>query len=307
MEERIIDDEYGRGIRLKKTADGYVDATDELADGQTQDAVNEGEQTAADEIMFEFPDMQEDDEDLVGLSPEEALALRKKKEEEAAALLKLYRQTCAEGYDLLQSGSFKAAELKFEKALGLDGEAKEASVGYWRAKTNNFENPDVLADEYAEAGFENLEYDLGYGAVDEIKKQYKQVFEARLSQIEEEEKPLVTDLEEKQSARRVILKKRLKKRLIWFCAALLPTLAFLALGIYFASQILSTPDGRYVPPTVVFAGLFGVALVFFGVTINKLLNTLRIIRANEKLSSTEDGQRLEYLRDLKDIYTQLLD
>ena len=25
MEERIIDDEYGRGIRLKKTKDGYVD------------------------------------------------------------------------------------------------------------------------------------------------------------------------------------------------------------------------------------------------------------------------------------------
>ena len=32
MEERIIDDEYARGIRLKKTKDGYIDATDELAE-----------------------------------------------------------------------------------------------------------------------------------------------------------------------------------------------------------------------------------------------------------------------------------
>ena len=32
MEERIIDDEYARGIRLKKTKDGYVDVTDELAE-----------------------------------------------------------------------------------------------------------------------------------------------------------------------------------------------------------------------------------------------------------------------------------
>ena len=32
MEEIIIDDEYGRGIRLKKTKDGYVDVTDELAE-----------------------------------------------------------------------------------------------------------------------------------------------------------------------------------------------------------------------------------------------------------------------------------
>jgi len=303
MEERIIDDEYGRGIRLKKTADGYVDATDELA----EEGLDEGVASATDEIMFEFPDMDEDDEDLVGLSPEEALALRKKKEEEAAALLKLYQQTCAEGYELLQAGSFKAAELKFEKALGLDGEAKEASIGYWRAKTNDFENPDVLADEYVESGFENLEFDLGYGAVDEIKGQYKDVFSARLAQIEEEEKPLVADLEEKQSARRVILKERLKKSVVWFSVALLPTLAFLILGIYFGSQILSTPDGRYVPPTIVFSALFGLALIFFGVTINKLLNTFRIIRANERLSSTEDGQRLEYLRDLKEIYSRLLD
>ena len=32
MEERIIADEYGRGIRLKKTKDGYVDVTDEFAE-----------------------------------------------------------------------------------------------------------------------------------------------------------------------------------------------------------------------------------------------------------------------------------
>ena len=32
MEERIIDDEYARGIRLKKTKDGYVDVTDELSE-----------------------------------------------------------------------------------------------------------------------------------------------------------------------------------------------------------------------------------------------------------------------------------
>ena len=28
MEERMIDDEYGRGIKLKKTEEGYVDVTD---------------------------------------------------------------------------------------------------------------------------------------------------------------------------------------------------------------------------------------------------------------------------------------
>ena len=87
MEERMIDDEYGRGIRLKKTQDGYVDVTDELAeDGE---AFEDGE--SAEEIAFEFPMLDEDDEDLVGLSPEEAIALRKKKEEEADIRPMIYK------------------------------------------------------------------------------------------------------------------------------------------------------------------------------------------------------------------------
>ena len=51
MEERIIDDEYGRGIRLKKTKDGFVDVTDELA-------AEQGEEEQADEVSFEFPMME---------------------------------------------------------------------------------------------------------------------------------------------------------------------------------------------------------------------------------------------------------
>ena len=122
MEERIIDDEYARGIRLKKTKDGYVDVTDELAEeerkaakdeaaedsgelretpeedaeaaGETEEAlIVEGlektleslsEEEGTEEVTFEFPELEEDDEDLVNLTPEEAIALRKKKEAEEA-------------------------------------------------------------------------------------------------------------------------------------------------------------------------------------------------------------------------------
>ena len=94
MEERIIDDEYARGIRLKKTKDGYIDATDELAEekkaktgdetkneltDEIEDEIEneiDGEETeaeAADEVLFEFPE--EDDEELAALSAEDAAAL----------------------------------------------------------------------------------------------------------------------------------------------------------------------------------------------------------------------------------------
>ena len=199
MEERIIDDEYARGIRLKKTKDGYVDVTDELAEeerkaakdeatedsgelcetpeedaeaaGETEEAlIVEGlektleslsEEEGTEEVTFEFPELEEDDEDLVNLTPEEAIALRKKKEAEEAQRKADYKRLCEEGEELLVSGSFKAAELKFEKALNLAEDASEAAVGYWRSKTSDFSDPDALMEDYLETGFESLENDIG--------------------------------------------------------------------------------------------------------------------------------------------------
>ena len=106
MEERIIDDEYGRGIRLKKTKDGYVDATDEQLEDEEVDEVEE--------MQFAFPmlDGEEDDEDLATLSPEEALKLRQEKMEREKARKAEYERLCAEGFALLETESFRSAELK---------------------------------------------------------------------------------------------------------------------------------------------------------------------------------------------------
>ena len=41
MEERMIDEEYGRGVRLRKTKDGFVDVTDELATDEESAAEQE--------------------------------------------------------------------------------------------------------------------------------------------------------------------------------------------------------------------------------------------------------------------------
>lgn len=304
MEERIIDDEYGRGVRLKKTKDGYVDVTDELADETV--TAEEGEE--GDEIAFAFPMMNadEDDEDLVGLSPEEAAALMKQKEEEAAKRKAEYQRFCKEGDELLQTGSFKTAELKFEKALLLDDEATEASVGYWRSKTENFAKPDVLMDEYVDAGIENLEYDLGYEAVEIIKREYQDVFKTQYSALCEAEAPLAEEVESKQARRREILSSRLKKSGIAFGVCSVLGLALLALTIAFGLQIPTTRENVHLIPTIIFGVGFFVVLIAFVVATNKFLNDLRMRAANEKLSSTEAGQRLEEIREYKELYACFL-
>lgn len=291
MEERIIDDDIKKNLRLKKTDDGYEEVDDDALDG---------------EVMFEVTDLEEDDEELAGLSPEEAIEYRKRKAEEAAQRQAEYERLCKEGAELLETGSFKAAELKYEKALDLDKEAKDASVGYWRAKTADFTEPDALVEEYYEAGYENLEYDLGYDAVLEIKEKFKPVFERRMDELTGEETALNETFVEKQAERREILNARAKKAWLWFGVTFAPTFITLILAIVFGTKILSTPDGRYIAPTAVFAGVFVVVFIVFGVMTNKLLNVMRIRRANEKLSSTEDGRELLRIRAYKEIYDYLL-
>jgi len=300
MEERIIDDEYGRGIRLKKTEDGYVDVTDELAEKPEE----EGE-----EMAFEFPVLEtdEDDEDLVGLSPEEALELRRKKAEAAQRLFEEYTQVCKEGERLLEEKNFAAAEAEFEKALLLDGLATAASVGYWRAKTEDFTNPDVLVGEYADASIESLEYDLGVEAVEQIKKQYKNELQTRYDELAQEEKPLLEKVQAAQERRRGLLSQRLKKRTLFFFAIALPMIAALVLTAVFALRIFTLDGEKFILWTIVLGCVSFLFFVAFIVATNKLLNALRMKRANEILGKTEDGAKLVEIQDYMTIYACLLD
>ena len=304
MEERIIDDEYGRGVRLRKTKDGYVDVTDELTDGETPDAEEAGE-----EITFEFPTLgnyDQDDEDLVDLSPEEAERVRKEKAEAAARRQAEYERLCQQGEKMLESGSYHAAELEYEKALQLDDVATAASVGYWRAKTADFTDPDVLASEYVDAGIESLEYDLGYEAVDIIKQNYRSAFEKRIQELTEEETPLAQKVEEKQDARREILSARKLRWGIGFILCTIPTLALIIATVVVGLKNFGAPDTRYLIPTIVLGVVAVGFFVAFMIVTNRFINAGRMYRKNERLSSTEDGLRLLEIRDYKDLYEALL-
>lgn len=297
MDERIIDDELNKAVRLKKTKDGYV-SEDELTEEQALEAQD------AEEVTFDFPtfELEEGEEDFIGLPPEEVEALRKQREEEAAIKRAEYERVCAEGEAFLTQGDFAQAETTFEKALSLDDEATEASVGYWQAKTENFENPEVLLDEYVEAGTQSLEYDLGYKAVEIIKEKYRPVFESRLAALAEEEKPLAAEVEEKQKSRRAYIKGRVKNAGIFFGVAAAVLFALGIVTLIIGMKNFTTPDATYILPTILLGVATLAAFVVFGVSVNKFLNALRIHRANEKLDSTESGARLLEIRVYKELY-----
>ena len=305
MEERMIDEEYGRGVRLKRTKDGFVDVTDELCTDE-ENAEQDGE-----EIVFQFPDeepvFEGEGEEYAELSPEEAAALKKKKEEEAAARLAKYQALCQEGDTQLAEGKFEEAENTFAKALDYDDEATAASVGYWRAKTENFAEPDVLIDEYVEAGIQTLEFDLGYEAAAIIKKEYREVFEKKVQELTAEEEPLAEKVYAVQERRREKVHFRMKKSGIAMGISALPTLCCLILAIVFGLKIVSTPENTFVLPTIILGVAFVVCFVIFGTFANKFINDCRMNAKNEDLSETDDGARLLEIQEYKELYLALLE
>lgn len=305
MQERIIDDEYGRGVRLKKTKDGFVDVTDELTEGETPD-MEDGE-----EISFAFPTLEgydetQDNEDIVDLSPEEAERFLRERAEALERRRADYERICEQGKKLLDSKSYHSAELEYEKALQLDEEATEASVGYWRAKTADFTDPDVLIAEYVDAGIESLEYDLGYAAAEIVKRDYRAAFEKRVTELTAEEEPLRKKVEEKQEARREVLASRKLRWGVAFALSLLPVLGMLIATLVVGFKNFSTRESNYIVPTIILAGVTVVLFIAFIVVANKYINAGRMYRLNEKISSTADGERLLEICEYKELYEALL-
>jgi hypothetical protein len=139
-----------------------------------------------------------------------------------------------------------------------------------------------------------------------IRKEYKLVFENKMNELKAEEKPLAQEVESKQTERREILSARLKKAMAYFISVALPTIALFILTIVIGLKNVTTREDTFVLPTILLGCGFVLFFVAFMVVANKLFNVLRMRRANEKLSSTQDGARLLRLREYKELCESLL-
>lgn len=301
MEERIIDDEFGRGVRLKKTKDGYVDVTDQA----TIDAEDDYE---GDEVEFSFPVFDVDDEELVGLTPEEAMALQKRREEEAQARKEAYQALCLEGNTALEKEDFIGAQEIFSKAVAIDiaDEPMEANLGLWCAKTENFKNPDVLAEAFAEEGFEEMEYALGYKTTDALREKYKSQFANAKKGWEDKEAELSVAVEKLNAERCEYLKPQIKTKTIGFILSVIPMLVLLITTIVLGFKNFSVRGNSFIVPTAICAGVFLVSVFICVFFANKFINVMRLYSAGKKLYSSDEGQELIQVRAYIGFYDALL-
>ncbi len=278
MEERILDEDENRGIRIKRTKDGETDALE-----GTEGEIGE------EEVAFEFPE--EYDESLAGMSQaqvEDELARREKARQEA---LENCRKLIDEGNALLAEENFSEAEEKFAQASVFDVDSDEAADGLFRAATKNFTDTERL---YTDARAEDLE---------RLESGKKLVAEKLGGKLREEQRAY---REEADSLRPIVLENRAKRReafaanrkhyIIWTCVFIFFAAAFAIATAIAADNILRVKDSTVpLALTIVFGVITFLAVAALAVFFAKLAGANKLCRMNERPDATQDGERLLYL------------
>ena len=297
MEERIIDDEEGRLIKIKRTKKG-VDVVEDAIEEKNENALpveplSQSDEEALQEqevadFLVEFQDDEDYDENLVGLTPsqiKEELERRERAQREA-------KENCeklvASGKELLKEEKFDEAAEELSAAILYDNNNEEAHILLWQARTKNYTDDEAY---YDEDNAEELTR-APQTAREEILSHDGERLKAERLRLQEEIKPLKEKVFGVQRERREPLtanKNYYRLRLLILLG--LMVVFGIAAGVsgYFTVRTLSIAP-------VVLAAVFGAGafacLVAALVYTRFYLEAVRLYRINEDTYSTEEGRQL---------------
>ena len=295
MEERLIDKEDERLIRIKKKGD-EVDAEDATAE--------ESGEGSEEEILVTLPeDDEEYDEDLVGLTPSELAREKARREKAQAEARAECEKLAAAAEEELNAGAFENAESLFAQAYCYGFADEKISAGLWTARTKNFTETEPFYKE------ENAEE---FSAMDDAsKKLVREKMGERLqeerAELQKEEEELAPRVLEKQEERRQAFAGNRRYYAVRLLICLGVLAAFLIAVAVSASYIVRTLSSTPIILTGVFGGLALFTFVAVVVLLLKFAGANRLCRTNGRLSSTEDGARLEEIRGKLECLGMILD
>lgn len=296
MERRVLEEDELRTIKVKRNADGGIeDVIDPLAEGIKEE----------DELVIEIeePESDEYDEDLVGLTPEQMKAEILRREQAEKEARKKHDELLGEGQARLNEEDFEGAVPFFVQALLYDGESKEAKRGLWQARTRNFTDDKPFYEE--ETALEAAQSDGETKAY--LRAQVGERLSADRAKLEEEAAPLRERVSEGQKKRRGAFQANRKYYLLRFSVFAIAAVLFLIGGGISASFLVRTTGSAPLICLICFAVLAVAAAIVALLFSRKLVVASRLCRANEKLSSTEEGATLELLERKLDCLKLVLD
>lgn len=283
MEERIIDKDELRKVRVTRT-DGALDVVD---DTLPEAAPEEGEAELGAEYAVEF-EGESYDEDLVGLTPSQYREEIERRARAAQEAHEACEALCAEGDGLLAAGNWQAAEEKFEEAMSREPQSERAEAGLWSARTQAYASDEVF---YTERGAREFAA-AGDGVRAKAMEAFGEQLRAAQGELRAEADELRKTVEAGQAERRAPFRANFCYYRLRLCIALAVFALFLVgIGVS-ASYILRVQSATPVILTGTFGALAFAAFVAVVLFSRKTLVAARLVRENEKLSSTEEGARL---------------
>ena len=300
MEERIIDDEDARLVKIKRTKNGddVVEDTGAEAEAAPSDETADGS-----DYTVEFADDEDYDEDLVGLTPtqlKEELERRERMKQEA-------RDACdeciARGEALLREEDFAGAEEEFASAVSFLADDESAHRLLWMARTKNHTDTETYYDSdhaYELQSAPQAVRDEVLARDGEKLRSERESLLAEIGQLETQVKP-------KRAERRDPLLANKNYYRVRLCVLLLCVVCFAIASGISAYYTVRTTSIAPIITCAVFGGGAVISLIFTVFYTRFLLVALRLYLANENLSSTEDGRTLLALKKREACLALILD
>ena len=283
-EERLIDTDLDKDKKYKITLN---------ADGE-EELVVEGDgdegQTEVDEVMFAVEDATEDDEDAVGLTPEQLAEKRAREEKE--------RKARAEKVEsLLKKAKSECLLYRYATALehiadveALDDENGEAQALKLIAYTRGFTDYSQITS--VTDSLDDFRNFVPEERKEELLKTAAPSIESAVATMRANITKMNAENEKAKAERAVKFKKDRNIALIVFSCILCALGVFGALTGYFATIIYTVSTGVYLKVTIVFAVLSFIALIALAFSARRLNITARRVRKNKRNTSTQLGRDL---------------
>ena len=246
-------------------------------------------------LPLALDELQEDDESLVNLTPEEAAALLKRREEKARQDKERYEKLKKEGEAALDNGDYKTARECFSKANEIFSDELDLNVGYMRAYSEDFTAWDKF--ETVMEVYEQCFASAGEPFAKRVKEAFGEKLQAQLTEWKKEEEASAASFNAAQAERREVFSARAKKQngtLLKLCIPFFPALLICVLSLCFINAI---EGNLFVILAVVFGAIAAILLIPTLIASKNAMNANRLLRENEDIYSTQEGRNLARLRD----------
>ncbi|MGN0818050.1 MAG: hypothetical protein ACI4L9_03675 [Candidatus Coproplasma sp.] len=286
-EERLIDTDKDKKYRFRINEDGEEELV--IDDGLTED---EPEHT--EEISFEVPEDDFDDEEAAVMTPEQLAEKRRRAEQaerEKAEKIASLIATAREDYAVGNYSTALECALQAEEASPDNGEIHALKLLIYTRGFTSYEGTLESAAQVAE----DVKKYCPKEQRDQLLSQAEESLQNNISSLSVRVENLYAENEAKKAERAVRFNADNKKAAIRFGAVAGPCAVFLALLISFASNMFSTQGGEFIVLTIVFACLEFLNVIAL-IIVARLWNiAARRVRLNKNDNKTSLGR--EYVAE----------